>query len=151
MNGRGVALTFYDQLFEQHPEIKPLFKQSSEEMIDKLVGVLELVVFSFEDKGKNLYALQESLMIPLRDLGRKHEEKGVRPEHYPIANALLLYSIEKEIGSVVFNEIRETWQCALDHITAAMLNTSLDAQLNNGSTRNSFFRQVFDGLIRKWK
>lgn len=150
MDPHKVTTRFYSKLFEQHPEIKTLFSDTNE-LMEKLMSVLELVVFSFDEKTNGMFGLEDSLIVPLRHLGKKHEDKGVRPEHYPIANSLLLQSIEEELGTKQFAEVKGVWQNALEHLTAAMLNTSVDSSLNSRLPEVSFFKHIIDGLKRKGK
>jgi hemoglobin-like flavoprotein len=147
MNSMNIASRFYSRLLEQYPEVAHLFPADNHELKEKLASVLQLVVFSFEEKKSNQFELQESLIIPLRDLGRKHEQKGVRNAHYPVGNSLLLQAIKDEMGNS-FDEVSNAWQIALDLLTTAMTDASVDRQIGS-ATEGSFFRQLLEGLKKK--
>lgn len=126
MDTDRLANRFYDRLFETHPEVKPMFPTDLSELTTKLMSVFELVIFSFRDNGKGAFYLQEDILIPLRTLGKKHTDKGVHRDHYPIANRLLLESIQIEAGYVFPGEATDAWALALQHLSDAMLNTSVN-------------------------
>src|SRR5690349_3556304 len=118
MNPAQIAAQFYGTLFQQHPEVKSMFPADTVELGSKLMSVFELVVFSFDEKEHGRFGLQDVLIKPLRALGRKHDDKGVKPEYYEIANSLLL-KIMKE-SEYFTTEMYQSWQLALEHLTYAM-------------------------------
>lgn len=150
LNTQAYSDYFYSQLFERHPEVRLMFPSDMEELKLKLMSVFELVMFSFEEKQNGQFALQEPLIVPLRHLGKMHEEKGVFPAHYQIANSLMLESLEHTLGEAHTTEIRRAWQLALAQLTSAMLNKSvkLPSQTNSDSSANlrEMFGQVFKRL-----
>jgi hemoglobin-like flavoprotein len=147
-----IAALFYDKLFERYPDLKHMFPTDHSELMTKLMGVLELVVFSFEEKTNDRFSLQESMIIPLRDLGKKHDDRGVMPEHYTIANDLLLESIHEKLGNDFTDPIRESWSVALHILSAAMQDESVDSQIINRSSNSVFqgnFRQLFNEFKKR--
>lgn len=147
LNTSLVADTFYSRLFERHPYVKPLFQTDMTDLASKLMSVFELVVFSFEEKKMDQFELQEPLIAPLRELGRKHDTKGVRPEHYVIANDLLLESMS-DVGKDIFtNEVEAAWKLALKQLTKAMLDRSVKTRGLHEQTGKTL-RETF-AYIRK--
>jgi hemoglobin-like flavoprotein len=125
INAHQLGSLFYKKLFQQHPHLRSLFPADMGVQITKIISVIELIVFSFEEKSFDKFLLQDSLLIPLRNLGIKHAKKGVANEHYPIVNKLLLETIQEVGGSKINDEVMKTWTLALGHLTFAMLNDSI--------------------------
>jgi hemoglobin-like flavoprotein len=138
LNTQRLGQRFYEKLFNRHPQLKPMFTTNLDEQIAKIISVLELVVFSFEERKADEYTLQESVVLPLRDLGKKHEQKGVENMHYPIANQILLEAIKDEARDVLTSEGLEAWKLALDHLTFAMLNPSVVTSSGTRTLKESF-------------
>lgn len=151
LNAQAYSDYFYAKLFERHPEVRGLFPTDLEDQKAKLMSVFELVIFSFEEKQAEQFALQEPLIIPLRHLGRTHEEKGIIPAHYQIANGLMLETLAHVLGAAHTPEIQKAWQMALAHLTSAMLNKAvqLPDELKQDSMAN--FREAFGHIFKKIK
>lgn len=147
-----LAASFYEKLFMRYPHLKHLFPADRSDLMAKLMSVLELVVFSFEEKTSDQFFLQESMVLPLRDLGKKHDDYGVAPEHYTIANNLLIESIRERLGSLFSDEINESWSKSLHILSSAMQDSSVDSQLKNkvgGALFQSSFRQLFSKFKKR--
>jgi hemoglobin-like flavoprotein len=127
LDQQRLANRFYDQLFERYPEVKPMFPPDLTELTTKLMSVFELTIYSFKEHEPGKYYLEAEILTPLRTLGKKHSEKGVQHIHYPIANKILLESMQQEAGYVFPEEAIEAWRLALLHLTNAMLNTESTA------------------------
>jgi hemoglobin-like flavoprotein len=136
----SLAKRFYSSLFLKYPEVKPLFPDDLSELSIKLISVFELVIHSFEEHSPNEFFLQETLIAPLRALGKKHTDKGVESVHYPIANDLLLQAIKEEAGYILPVEAEVAWKLALGHLTSAMMNSDVktDPSQNYATIRDSF-------------
>lgn len=140
------ATLFYQKLFWQYPHLRALFPVNLTDQKEKLMSVLELVVHSFEEKTPGNFALHSSLLIPLRHLGVTHEEKGVAPEHYPIANDLMLEIFALTLGDIYTDEMKVAWQRALQQVTDAML----DKKINTEAPENLSALQQGVAFIRKY-
>ena len=142
LDAQRMGQRFYQKLFDQHPQLKPMFSTNIDDQVTKIISVLELVIFSFEEKSPNQFGLQESLLLPLRDLGSKHTQKGVEHAHYPIANTLLLQSIQEELGSILSFEGQLAWKLAIDHLSYAMTNTSITPPSTSARTLRESFSMI---------
>ncbi len=130
---------FYAKLFERHPQLRQLFTSDMNEQITKIMSVLQLVVFSFEEKQDGNFYLQDEVVKPLRDLGSKHTQRGVQQFHYPIANQILLEAVKDEARDLLTSEGLEAWKLALDHLSFAMNNTAVKTPAQSQHTlRDSF-------------
>lgn len=151
LDTQWVADTFYSRLFERHPYVRPLFPTDMTELSSKLMSVFELVVFSFDEKLHNQYTLQDQLIVPLRELGRKHDTKGIKPEHYTIANSLLLESMRDGSKENFTDEVEAAWRNALDQLTAAMLDRSIKTRgvhEESGKTLRETFAYIRKRLLK---
>jgi len=69
-----VVASFYDQLFADHPQVRPMFPSAMEGQRDKLLKAIIALVTHYDRP--------EQLVPALTAMGRRHEEYGVRIDHY---------------------------------------------------------------------
>ena len=74
-HGTQVTAYFYDHLFANHPEVRPLFAAHIGEQRDRLWAALGALVANIENT--------ETLIGMLQNLGRRHVGYGALAEHYP--------------------------------------------------------------------
>ena len=143
-----LAERFYARLFEKHPEVKPMFPPDLTELKVKIISVFELVIYSFEERAPGKYYLQQPILLPLRTLGKKHSEKGVSNFHYPIANEVLIESVEAEAGYVLPEVAKSAWKLALEHLTHAMLTTDTTQSANYFATIRDSYQYIRKQLLK---
>ncbi|WP_420426350.1 globin family protein [Algiphilus sp.] len=114
------AALFYDRLFTQHPEVRPLFSGDIKRQGAMLMQTLALAV-------KHLHEPQE-IMEPLRALGRRHVGYGVKEAHYPLVGDALLWTLEQGLGEAFDAETREAWAAAYGLLAGVMCEAAADAQ-----------------------
>ncbi|TWT75854.1 Flavohemoprotein [Posidoniimonas polymericola] len=100
-NADQVAVLFYDRLFEIAPEVKPLFKGDMQEQGKKLMQMLSLAV--------NGLPKLEALVPAVQDMGVRHLDYRVKPEHYDSVGAALLWTLEQGLGEDYTPEVRQAW------------------------------------------
>jgi len=144
-----VATEFYEKLFTRYPEVRAMFPTDMKELEIKLMSVCELVIFSFEEKETDQYRLQDALIIPLRELGRQHDDKGVMPEHYTIANQLLIDTLRNQVGEQFSSEVRTSWELALEHLTCVMLDRSGTNRKNETGSLRATFTNLIKTILHK--
>jgi hemoglobin-like flavoprotein len=153
LNTEQVANDFYSRLFTQYPAVKHFFPTDMSDLSTKLMSVFELVVFSFEEKKHDQFLLQDALIVPLRELGRKHDAKGIEPKHYTIANDLLLETMRDAGKDFFTSEVADAWKLALDQLTAAMLDRSVKTppqfDLQSGKSLRDAFMYIRDRILNK--
>jgi hypothetical protein len=112
------------------------------------MSVFELVIYSFEEKQRGQFALQDSVLLPLRHLGILHENKGVAPAHYEVVNLLVLEGLQHSFGNEFTPEIKTAWSLALGHLSAAMLNKKLKptdkSSVESGNSLRETFNTIYD-------
>lgn len=105
---------FYQHLFENAPDVKPMFDDVSLELQEKkLVASLALIV-------ENLHN-PEALSNALQGLGAHHTTKGTLPEHYPLIGKALLQAFGDYLGEDWTPEVAQAWIEAYQVITTLML------------------------------
>src|SRR5262249_47668011 len=83
LHGEAFVTAFYERLFTRYPETRDFFAATDMlEQRKKLQRTLALIIEHLQDPG--------ALGHMLKDLGRRHVDHGVGPEHYPLVGAVLL-------------------------------------------------------------
>lgn len=106
------ASLFYTKLFETDPALRPLFKGDIKEQGRKLMAMITLVV--------NGLTRLETLVPRIRDLGKRHNEYGVRPEHYNTVAGALLWTLERGLGPAFTTEVKDAWTTAYGVLASTM-------------------------------
>ncbi len=110
---RELGRHFYDNLFARHPELRRLFPADMEGQQRKLEDALDLVVHRL--------AGRDTLVPILEDLGRRHADYGVLPEHFEAAGAQLLDTLRALSGPAWSEPLRRAWAHAYDRIAHVMV------------------------------
>ncbi|MFK8082650.1 MAG: globin family protein [Granulosicoccus sp.] len=112
-NQEATAGIFYDRLFEQYPEVRPMFKGDIQEQGEKLMKMLDLAVNSLDDV--------ESLIEPLKAAGKAHKGYGVAEADYQKVAASLLWTLEKGLGDAFTLKVREAWTQTYATLSGVMI------------------------------
>ena len=97
---------FYTDLFEQYPDVKPLFGNiDNGEQGLKLKAAVQLLIENIHN--------QEALKTALNDLGERHQAYKALPDHYPIVAELLVASFKKTLGRRWTKAIGNAWLALL--------------------------------------
>ncbi len=125
--------SFYEHLFESHPEVKPMFAHvDMVQQEKKLLSALVLVVESL----RNPSALESVLSA----LGARHVGYGSLPQQYPAVGQALLLTFEQYLQDDWTPELKQAWKDAYGAITSQMLRgaakqvASKTAQAQNPKT-----------------
>lgn len=113
-NAAAFAASFYENLFTDYPEAKPLFANTDmAAQKQKLLDALVLVISNLRQPN----VLTEAL----RGLGARHTKYGTQPEHYPLVGHALLKTFEQYLGPDWTAETQQAWIDAYTAITSLML------------------------------
>ena len=96
------AQLFYGRLFEIAPHVQPLFAHTNmDRQRQSLMATLGMVV-------KNLD--KPDVVVPAAaNLGARHQNYGVQPEHYPIVGEALLWTLAQGLGDAFTDDVRAAW------------------------------------------
>ena len=128
----AAAQAFYQRLFELDPSLRTLFTHDPTEQRRKFMDMLATLMAGLDRL--------HTLLPELHELGRRHADYGVRPEHYAVAGVALLGAVEQTLGHQLSDDARSAWIQAYELLTNAMkvsglppLPTSDEASLEPGS------------------
>lgn len=110
-----VMAHFYQTLFADYPEVKPLFATTHmAKQAKQLFTSLVFVVDNLRHPGALTQALQ--------GLGTRHIQYGVLPEHYPMVGNTLLKTFSRYLGMAWTPETEKAWGEAYTAVTTLMLS-----------------------------
>ena len=95
------AELFYGKLFELDPNLKALFKGDMTEQGKKLMQMIGVAV-------ANLHQLDQ-VLVPVQELGKRHNDYKVKPEDYDTVAAALLWTLEKGLGDAWNDDVKGAW------------------------------------------
>lgn len=107
------ARLFYAKLFELDPEVRPLFKADLKSQGEKLMKMLGMAVNGLNNLDR--------LVPVVQDLGKRHKNYGVVPQHYDTVAAALLDTLEKGLGDEFTPETKEAWTAVYTVLSATMI------------------------------
>ncbi len=107
------AVMFYDRLFDVAPQVKAMFPADMTEQRKKLMATLAVVVNGLSDLP--------SILPVASALATRHVAYGVKPEHYPVVGAALLWTLEKGLGSAWTPEVASAWMAAYGTLSDFMI------------------------------
>lgn len=131
------AELFYGRLFEQHPEVKPLFKNDMQEQGEKLMKMIDQAVSSLDDL--------DSLVEPLKAAGKAHKGYGVNDEDYAKVGSCLLWTLEKGLGDAYNPSVEEAWGAAYHTLSTVMIDGANDVSVSDEVAKGS--AKVSRGVI----
>ncbi|MFK7857690.1 MAG: globin family protein [Granulosicoccus sp.] len=127
---------FYTRLFDQYPEVRPMFKGDMQEQGEKLMKMLDLAVNSLDNI--------ESLVVPLKAAGKAHKDYGVAEADYPKVAASLLWTLEKGLGEAYTDDVKDAWTATYTTLSSVMIEgagySSNEPELKKPSWLKSLFR-----------
>jgi len=112
------AALFYARLFETTPEVKPLFRGDMREQGAKLMQMIDVAV-------RGLSRLNE-IVPAVQNLGRRHRDYGVKPEHYDAVAAALLWTLGQGLGDAFTSPVHDAWVAAYTVLATTMKDAAAD-------------------------
>ena len=103
-HGLTITKTFYKNMFERSPEIKPFFNMENQ-ATEKQPKALAMTVLAAAENIENL----EKIMPAVERVAKVHCDRKVVPEQYPIIGGHLLDAIKEVLGDAATDEIIEAW------------------------------------------
>jgi hemoglobin-like flavoprotein len=113
--GDELMRTFYDNLFEAAPSVRPLFADvDMEGQRQALLNMLLVLRESLRDL--------DDIVPDLEELGARHVEYGARTEHYPVVGQVLIGAMAEVAGDAWKPEYTSAWQEAYQVVQDVMLS-----------------------------
>jgi methyl-accepting chemotaxis protein len=153
--GELLVERFYLALFDQFPQVKPLFINTDpKSQQNKLLAALSLVISNLRNP--------DTLTAALQKMGQRHQIYGALPEHYPAVTKTLLTVMGELAGDLWTPQLKTEWENALNTVAEVMISAYTQpavilnqqastnqvkkmnkSQINNGEV--SIFRKIFGG------
>ena len=119
------GMLLYERIFTLAPETRWLFDDDIRPQAKRLMAAVKTVV---EGLGE-----LESVAPMLVRLGARHVRYGVRPEHFEVVGAAVMWTLEQGLGEAFTPPVRDAWAAAWEIITDAMLSGMRLAELRSAS------------------
>jgi hemoglobin-like flavoprotein len=110
---------FYERLFAERPDLRPLFKNDMRIQGVKFMTMLAMVVYHLAEPGQ--------VLPPIRDLGLRHVAYGVELADYEALREALLWALEQALGEECTPAVRDAWTACYDELAGAMKTAAIGA------------------------
>ena len=116
-HGLDITTTFYKNMFEQNPEVAPLFDMNKQKSGEQ-PKALAMAVLAAAQNIDNLQAI-----LPVVDrIAIRHCDCNVKEEHYPIIGKHLLGAIKVVLKDAATDEILDAWANAYEVIAKVFID-----------------------------
>jgi len=106
------AEVFYTRLFDEYPEVRPLFKGEMDEQGEKLMRMIGKAVAALDDL--------EPLDRVIKMMGARHSGYGVLDDDYEKLADALFWTLEQGLGDDFTPETRAAWVSVYDDLADMM-------------------------------
>lgn len=120
-HGIEITKTFYKNMFEQNPEVAPMFNMDRQKSGEQPKALAMTVLAAAENIDK-----LENLMPAVKNIGERHCDTGVREEHYPIVGKHLLGAIKEVLKDDATDEVIDAWSKAYQVIAKVFIDVEKD-------------------------
>lgn len=117
-HGLEITTTFYNNMFKNNPEVKPLFNMNRQASGEQ-PKALAMTVLAAAENIDNL----QVLLPAVKKIGEKHCDVLIKEEHYPIVGKNLLGAIKEVLGDAATDEIIDAWAKAYEVISQVFIST----------------------------
>lgn len=126
---KGLAITqvFYKRMFEQNPEVKPMFNMAKQAS-GAQPKALAMAVLAAAQNIENLRAIGNAVA----KIAEVHCDCMVKEEHYPIVGKHLLWAIKEVLGEAATKEIIDAWAKAYDVIARVFIDVEKGVYAKRG-------------------
>ncbi|MDO6434752.1 globin domain-containing protein [Flavitalea sp. BT771] len=109
-----VGTLFYNRLFETAPGVRRMFHRPVPEQSRKLLTILDHVIEKLD--------VMEEIVENIVKLAQRHNNYGVRPEHFADVGEALLWTLEKSLGDKWNDELKEAWMLCYVKLSSTMIH-----------------------------
>ncbi len=107
------AALFYCRLFEQSPELRPLFRGDMNQQGRRLMEMIGAAV--------RLLDHPSALLPVLAQLGARHAGYGVEPDDYRKVGQALIATLAEALGDAFDEPTREAWSAMYALVSTTMI------------------------------
>ncbi|MFZ3578405.1 NO-inducible flavohemoprotein [Virgibacillus sp. DJP39] len=120
-HGTQITKTFYQRMFENHPELKNIFNQTNQRKGDQSKALAATVY-------KAAYHIDQLEMIlpQIKQIAQKHKSLNIKPEHYPIVGKYLLLAMKEVLGDAANEDVLGAWKKAYGVIASVFIDLEKD-------------------------
>jgi hemoglobin-like flavoprotein len=115
---------FYSKLFTDNPALRKMFPANMEQQYQKLIDMLNAIVIRLD----KLDELAEDIAA----MAQRHVQYGVRPAHYKLVGAALLWTLQKGLGNDWTAEVKNAWTTCYTLLANTMIKSSSSFSEKNG-------------------
>ncbi len=109
---------FYDKLFTDYPEVRPMFKGDMQTQGTKFMTMLGQAVVLLDDF--------EVLAESLRHAGRTHSGYGVVDSDYDKVGTCLLWTLKQGLGEAYNADVEDAWATIYQTLASVMIDATHD-------------------------
>lgn len=106
------AAIFYDKLFAADPSLRAMFRGDMAAQGEALMRMIAAAVRTLDQP--------EHLVPVLRNLGRRHDAYGVKPQHYDTVGGALIATLEQGLGPAFDMPTRAAWVAMYTMVSRTM-------------------------------
>lgn len=110
---------FYSKLFADNPPVRKLFPKDMSQQYSKLIDMITVIVVRLDNI--------ELLTTDIAALAQRHTAYGVKPAHYALTGAALMWTLEKGLGNDWTPEVKKAWETCYELLSAVMIAAATQA------------------------
>lgn len=118
-----VVKAFYDHLFRDYPQVRPMFPAVMDLQRERLLKALIALVTHYDRP--------EQLMPGLTAMGARHVGYGVQVEHYGAVGVALIATLRTFAGSAWTPELETAWKRAYTFAASVMMQAGEIADMES--------------------
>ncbi len=115
-NPQRAGKVFYDRLFEIAPNVRSLFKGDMDAQAIKLMQMIGTAVKTLRKP--------DLLQPTVTELGKRHINYGVKPEHYDSVGEALIYAIQTQLKDNFTPEVESAWRAVYGELARISIEAS---------------------------
>ncbi len=108
-----VGIALYRRMFDNHPDLRHLFKGEMDEQAHKLVRMVDRAVAALDDL--------EPLDRVIKMMGARHSGYGVDEEDYPKMRDALIASLAEQLGDTFSKDACSAWAKVYNELAELMI------------------------------
>lgn len=108
-----VADVFYTKLFTESPSLRAMFPVDMSAQYIKLIDMINMVITRLDRP--------DTFILEVKEMAKRHTAYGVKPKHYSMVGAALLWTLEKGLGCDWTVEVQNAWSVCYDGLADIIL------------------------------